>query len=1065
MKRGFVIVPVLFLVAILFGCGEVPVETTAKDETTTLMVYMIGSDLEAKGGAGTRDLQEMLDSGVDLSKVNVLVYAGGSPYWHNEHAAAEEHTLLRLTEDGIHKDNTFDVTSMGEAACLTNFLQYSVEHYPADRYALILWDHGDGPVIGYGKDMLYDNDSLTLLEMGAALDASPFGEECKLDWVGFDACLMASAELACVWAPYAQFMLSSQEIEPAFGWNYQFLGRVGKMPTQELLADITESYLESCLAYYEQRGFDHRDTTLSCVDLSLAQELSGAIDSLFSCAAADVDGNYDQLTLRRAQTRALGRATTGSEYDLIDLQDLALQMSSLYPQEAQVLQDVLQRMVVSNATNAQGCCGLSLYYPFYNKTYFEKEWQEAYSSLGLFSAYQTYLSGYARQWMGDDKLVVSANMSAPAQTGDDRYSLRLTEEQAASYADAHYYILQREGEELYTVLFASAQVEKEGQELIASFDGDILYVKDRFGQYAIPVSVEHDTVGDITRYSVYANLSNRLSYVVEKPEDYEYISKAHRFHLAVNTKSKDISVSALVPYDAEVDAESLNGGKVEDVQLTEWNTCVFPSQRHRYLARYDNGTLKPVSQWPASSVYTGYQFSAHDGIEFVYAPLVTGEYYLVFQIEDTQGNAYCSDILPIRTEGQLEAVEAPESIRVKHGGEDALQLYEGEGVVVSLVRMENYSGPTYGVQVENKNDFSVIFSADELFLDDNVYCHDGSQLGFEVGAGQTVTGKYGISFGDTVDLGFIKVPKSMQFTIALEESMTTRTVLRDQVVYVDLTAVDHELCPEWLSEYRDFTKPSRQCLATEQVLCQTENVRITLMGLGGNELSTDIRMAFKVENLSSESWFYGQLLGITLDNVYFSAVGPEMAVPPGCILYFDAGVNDETLERSNVTSVSKATVTMRIDQHATMLGMGGFSSIERYPVELSQKGSGSIFPTGGRVLFDENGVRIKLLSYEEDDYSWNWYVSVENNSNADISIDMTQATINGTAYSDDDDIGHAVYDGEIGAGERTVSRFAFITFDPFELEQMSFRLRFMDMTKQKTLYVGDTVITLDIPAK
>ena len=50
----------------------------SRGNSTTLMIYMVGSDLEAKGGAGTADLEEMLKSEVDLSKNNVVVYAGGT---------------------------------------------------------------------------------------------------------------------------------------------------------------------------------------------------------------------------------------------------------------------------------------------------------------------------------------------------------------------------------------------------------------------------------------------------------------------------------------------------------------------------------------------------------------------------------------------------------------------------------------------------------------------------------------------------------------------------------------------------------------------------------------------------------------------------------------------------------------------------------------------------------------------------------------------------------------------------------------------------------------------------
>lgn len=48
---------------------------------------------------------------------------------------------------------------MGEPENLTRFLSYAAQNYPADRFGLILWDHGNGPLIGYGMDKQYGNDS------------------------------------------------------------------------------------------------------------------------------------------------------------------------------------------------------------------------------------------------------------------------------------------------------------------------------------------------------------------------------------------------------------------------------------------------------------------------------------------------------------------------------------------------------------------------------------------------------------------------------------------------------------------------------------------------------------------------------------------------------------------------------------------------------------------------------------------------------------------------------------------------------------------------------------------
>ena len=46
---------------------------------------------------------------------------------------------------------------------LADFVNFSTEYFPAQHYGLVLWDHGAGPLWGYGSDELFDNDSLLLV--------------------------------------------------------------------------------------------------------------------------------------------------------------------------------------------------------------------------------------------------------------------------------------------------------------------------------------------------------------------------------------------------------------------------------------------------------------------------------------------------------------------------------------------------------------------------------------------------------------------------------------------------------------------------------------------------------------------------------------------------------------------------------------------------------------------------------------------------------------------------------------------------------------------------------------
>ena len=116
----------LMLIALL-GCSN---KSGMKEKENTLIVYMIGSDLEAKGASGTNDMKEMLESQVNLSKNHVVVYAGGTKKWHNDQLTADTgHTILKLTENGFETVLTFSEESMGEAKTLSKFLNKAYEQF------------------------------------------------------------------------------------------------------------------------------------------------------------------------------------------------------------------------------------------------------------------------------------------------------------------------------------------------------------------------------------------------------------------------------------------------------------------------------------------------------------------------------------------------------------------------------------------------------------------------------------------------------------------------------------------------------------------------------------------------------------------------------------------------------------------------------------------------------------------------------------------------------------------------------------------------------------------------
>ena len=173
--------------------GSESTESSYSDDAdTVIMVYMIGSDLESTDGSATDDLNEMISA--DLGKhVKIVVETGGCSAWQNDLVSSDCNQVWTIDDDGFNcvVDDAGD-GSMTDKDNLTDFISWTAENYPANRYMMIFWDHGGGTAEGYGYDENNDTGSLSILDLNEAMKSSGV----KFDIVGFDACLMGTIETA-----------------------------------------------------------------------------------------------------------------------------------------------------------------------------------------------------------------------------------------------------------------------------------------------------------------------------------------------------------------------------------------------------------------------------------------------------------------------------------------------------------------------------------------------------------------------------------------------------------------------------------------------------------------------------------------------------------------------------------------------------------------------------------------------------------------------------------------------------------------------------------------------------
>lgn len=188
----------------------------------------------------------------------------------------------------------------------------------------------------------------------------------KLEWIGFDACLMSSLEVASVLAPYADYMIASQETEPGWGWNYAFLSVLSDraIPGDEMGEYIVDSYMD-----YGEYVFDYypnlySDLTLSCIDLNAYAEAEDALNTYFAELDTSLDvQNYPKLVRNRAKVRDFGSYSSDMNYGMVDVLHM-LELLGDNSDTAKVATRAVESCIAYSDTNMENAGGISICYPY-----------------------------------------------------------------------------------------------------------------------------------------------------------------------------------------------------------------------------------------------------------------------------------------------------------------------------------------------------------------------------------------------------------------------------------------------------------------------------------------------------------------------------------------------------------------------------------------------------------------------------------------------------------------------------------------------------------------------------
>ncbi len=222
--------------------NESSVTPTTDKDAFTLLLYICGADLESGGpnnygsysssnadrygGEASADITEIINASGQPDNVNVLIETGGAKAWASKHGiSASKLERYHVKNKTLVKDASITKANMGKTSTLQSFITWGIQTYPAEKYGLILWNHG-GAMEGCCFDENYENSSdyyLTASEVASAVSGSlnatgMTGQ--KLEFIGYDCCLMQVQDIAELNSQYFNYMIASQETESGTGWDY-----------------------------------------------------------------------------------------------------------------------------------------------------------------------------------------------------------------------------------------------------------------------------------------------------------------------------------------------------------------------------------------------------------------------------------------------------------------------------------------------------------------------------------------------------------------------------------------------------------------------------------------------------------------------------------------------------------------------------------------------------------------------------------------------------------------------------------------------------------------------------
>ncbi len=265
----------------ILAADAVTLDTSPK--AWTVMVYLDGDNNLDYEGWWTMDA--MVTGLRADSSVNVFVL-----YDHEGGEGAEE---FLVTSEGIVKLADVPEPDMSSADTLEAFVTKAMTEYPADRFMLNVWDHGGGWIY-VCKDEV-SGGRMYIPDMAAALDNATTAVGKRIDLVAFEACSMATIEVAYQLAGSADVVCGTEVTMDEYGppWG-TILAQLEAEP-QKTATELGKVFVDEYVANKIERRKTRIVAQYSAIETAKLAPLVEACDGLAGALTAGMDDWYVEV--------------------------------------------------------------------------------------------------------------------------------------------------------------------------------------------------------------------------------------------------------------------------------------------------------------------------------------------------------------------------------------------------------------------------------------------------------------------------------------------------------------------------------------------------------------------------------------------------------------------------------------------------------------------------------------------------------------------------------------------------------------------------------------------------